>query len=211
MVRGLDLFRETFAAYTDQYLLIGGTAASLTMEDAGLQFRATKDLEIVLHVEVLTPAFGAAFWQFVNAGGYSAPRPATSPHRPHQAPVAQNPASRAVAPSHKPREAPRKRLGSPLAPVSLGHRSPQHPGAHQCAADCPIHPPPIRLSREGKLKSSPALTCWPAHNRSACSTDRIRAAPAHDSIWRRCLSTHRVGATPFGLSGLRRERSSCGR
>lgn len=48
MVRGLDLFRETFAAYADQYLLIGGTAASLTMEDAGLQFRATKDLDIVL-------------------------------------------------------------------------------------------------------------------------------------------------------------------
>ena len=70
MVRGLDLFRETFAAYADQYLLIGGTAASLTMEDAGLPFRATKDLDIVLHVEVLTPAFGAAFWQFVNAGGY---------------------------------------------------------------------------------------------------------------------------------------------
>ncbi|WP_291213365.1 hypothetical protein [Hydrogenophaga sp.] len=70
MVRGLDLFRERFAAYADQYLLIGGTAASLTMEDAGLQFRATKDLDIVLHVEVLTPAFGAAFWQFVNAGGY---------------------------------------------------------------------------------------------------------------------------------------------
>lgn len=70
MVKGLDLFRETFAAYADQYLLIGGTAASLTMEDAGLQFRATKDLDIVLHVEVLTPAFGAAFWQFVNAGGY---------------------------------------------------------------------------------------------------------------------------------------------
>lgn len=70
MVRGLDLFRERFAAYADQYLLIGGTAASLTMEDAGLQFRATKDLDIVLHVEVLTPAFGVAFWQFVNAGGY---------------------------------------------------------------------------------------------------------------------------------------------
>lgn len=70
MVRGLDLFRDWFAAYTDQYLLIGGTAASLTMEDAGLPYRATKDLDIVLHVEVLTPSFGEAFWQFVNAGGY---------------------------------------------------------------------------------------------------------------------------------------------
>lgn len=70
MVRGLDLFREWFAAYADQYLLIGGTAASLAMEDAGLPFRATKDLDIVLHVEVLTPAFGEAFWQFVTAGSY---------------------------------------------------------------------------------------------------------------------------------------------
>ena len=40
------------------------------MEEAGLDFRATKDLDIVLHVEALTPAFGQAFWDFVQAGGY---------------------------------------------------------------------------------------------------------------------------------------------
>jgi hypothetical protein len=70
MVRGLDIFRERFAAYVDQYVLIGGTAASLTMEEAGLEFRATKDLDIVLHVEALTPAFGKAFWAFVEDAGY---------------------------------------------------------------------------------------------------------------------------------------------
>ena len=70
MVRGLEVFRQWFAAFTDQYILIGGTAAGLTMEDAGLPFRATKDLDIVLHVEVLTPVFGEAFWSFVDAGGY---------------------------------------------------------------------------------------------------------------------------------------------
>jgi hypothetical protein len=42
MVRGLDIFKEWFAAYGDQYVLIGGTAASLTMEAAGLPFRATR-------------------------------------------------------------------------------------------------------------------------------------------------------------------------
>ncbi|CAN7533382.1 hypothetical protein LJR084_003849 [Variovorax sp. LjRoot84] len=47
MVRGLDVFKEWFAAYADQYVLIGGTAATLTMEGAGLAFRATKDLDIV--------------------------------------------------------------------------------------------------------------------------------------------------------------------
>lgn len=70
MVRGLGVFQEWFAAYAAQYVLIGGTAASLTMEDAGLTFRATKDLDIVLHVEALTPAFGEVFWKFIEAGGY---------------------------------------------------------------------------------------------------------------------------------------------
>lgn len=70
MVKGLDVFQGWFAEYANQYILIGGTAATLTMEEAGLAFRATKDLDIVLHVEALTPAFGAAFWKFVEAGGY---------------------------------------------------------------------------------------------------------------------------------------------
>lgn len=70
MVRGLDVFRDWFAGHADQYVLIGGTAATLTMEEAGLAFRATKDLDIVLHVEALTAAFGEAFWKFIQAGGY---------------------------------------------------------------------------------------------------------------------------------------------
>jgi hypothetical protein len=68
MVKGLDLFRQHFADYADQYVLIGGTAATLAMEDAGLDFRATKDLDIVLHVEALNAAFGATFWTFVEQG-----------------------------------------------------------------------------------------------------------------------------------------------
>ena len=37
MVKGPDLFRQHFAGYADRYVLIGGTAASLAMEDAGLE------------------------------------------------------------------------------------------------------------------------------------------------------------------------------
>ena len=70
MVRGLDIFREYFAGHADQFVLIGGTAATLAMEEAGLEFRATKDLDIVLHIEALRPTFGEAFWSFVEAGGY---------------------------------------------------------------------------------------------------------------------------------------------
>ena len=70
MVVGLDLFREHFAEYPDQYVLIGGTAMYLVLDEAALETRATKDLDIVLCVEALNPEFVAAFWRFVRAGEY---------------------------------------------------------------------------------------------------------------------------------------------
>ena len=70
MVKGLELFREHFKDYAGQYMLIGGTACSVIMEDVGLEFRATKDLDIVLCAEALTDDFFRAFWTFVQAGGY---------------------------------------------------------------------------------------------------------------------------------------------
>ncbi len=70
MVKGLEIFRRHFAGFTDRYVLIGGVAASLAMEDAGLDFRATKDLDLVLIVEALDVRFAEQFWRFVEAGGY---------------------------------------------------------------------------------------------------------------------------------------------
>lgn len=70
MIRGIDKFREHFAGFDQHYALIGGVASALVMEAAGLQFRATKDFDMVLCVEALDPAFGAAFWDFVQRGGY---------------------------------------------------------------------------------------------------------------------------------------------
>jgi len=81
MVKGLDLFRQHFADYANQYVLIGGTAATLAMEDAGLDFRATKDLDIVLHIEALNAEFGATFWTFVERGRYTV-RQASGTGRP---------------------------------------------------------------------------------------------------------------------------------
>lgn len=70
MVRGLDIFSQWFANHRDQYVLIGGSAAQLTMEEQGLEFRATKDLDVVLIVEALTPTFAERFWAFIAEGGY---------------------------------------------------------------------------------------------------------------------------------------------
>ena len=51
-------------------MLIGGAACDIAMTAAGLAFRATKDLDIVLYVEALDAAFVQAFWEFVRMGGY---------------------------------------------------------------------------------------------------------------------------------------------
>ncbi len=70
MVKGLEVFREHFRDYADRYILIGGTACDLSMEEAGVSFRATKDLDIVLCVESLDREFVESFWAFVKAGKY---------------------------------------------------------------------------------------------------------------------------------------------
>lgn len=70
MVRGLEKFRAQLGAYANQYVLIGGAACDLLMNEAGLEFRATKDLDIVLCVEALDTDFVAAFWEFVKSGQY---------------------------------------------------------------------------------------------------------------------------------------------
>lgn len=70
MVVGIDVFRRAFVGFEDQYTLIGGAAAEIHLTGAGLPFRATKDLDLVLCLEALNPAFVKAFWGFVEAGGY---------------------------------------------------------------------------------------------------------------------------------------------
>lgn len=70
MVKGIEKFRDHFTAFQDRYVLIGGTASTLAMEELGAAFRATKDLDIVLCVEALDKEFTRQFWAFIHEGGY---------------------------------------------------------------------------------------------------------------------------------------------
>lgn len=45
MVNGFDSFREKFKGYEDCYTIIGGTACDILMNEVGLDFRATKDID----------------------------------------------------------------------------------------------------------------------------------------------------------------------
>jgi hypothetical protein len=70
MVVGLDRWREHFTGFEDRYALVGGVACDRLFEEAGIEFRATKDLDVVLLVELLDASFAERFWAFVEAGGY---------------------------------------------------------------------------------------------------------------------------------------------
>ena len=70
MVVGIDTFATHFNDFRDRYVLIGGTATWLVLDEAGITPRATADLDIVLCLEALDRNFGAAFWEFIEAGGY---------------------------------------------------------------------------------------------------------------------------------------------
>ena len=70
MINGLEGFRKKFKGFENQYVIIGGTACDLIMENEALPFRATKDIDIVLIVESLTAEFGKAFWKYIKDAEY---------------------------------------------------------------------------------------------------------------------------------------------
>lgn len=70
MVKGIDKFKEFFENYGNNYVLIGGTACSIIFDEIGLDFRATKDLDIVLIIENLNDDFANRLWEFIKAAGY---------------------------------------------------------------------------------------------------------------------------------------------
>jgi hypothetical protein len=70
MVRGLDIFKKYFEAYPGNYMIIGGTACDLIIDEAGFVPRATKDIDIILVVEALNGEFIKQFWKFIQDGNY---------------------------------------------------------------------------------------------------------------------------------------------
>ncbi|MDE2790969.1 MAG: hypothetical protein OXI81_11160 [Paracoccaceae bacterium] len=72
MVPGISRFRAHFAGLEDSYALIGGAACSQVLEEVGLGFRATIDLDMVLCVEVVKGKFAQALKAFLDDGGYKA-------------------------------------------------------------------------------------------------------------------------------------------
>lgn len=69
-MEGLSKFREAFEEFSDNYVIIGGTACGFTMAGSVVRPRATHDIDMIVIVENMTAEFGARFWQFVAEAGY---------------------------------------------------------------------------------------------------------------------------------------------
>ena len=71
MVTGIERWKEYFSEYKDKYVLIGGAACNLLEEELDMNPRATKDLDLILVVEALTPDFGLRLWDFIKSANYA--------------------------------------------------------------------------------------------------------------------------------------------
>ena len=80
MVKGIELFRERLGAFSDTYIVIGGTACDLAMSESG-GFRATKDIDMIVVTENVDAAFADALHAFLREGNYECY--VTRDKRPH--------------------------------------------------------------------------------------------------------------------------------
>ena len=70
MVNGMESFVEKFKDYPDCYTVIGGAACDILMTEAGVEFRRTKDIDMILIMEARYRDFAKVFWEYVKEGGY---------------------------------------------------------------------------------------------------------------------------------------------
>lgn len=70
MVAGMESFIKRFEDYTDCYTIIGGAACDILMSEADTDFRATRDIDMILIMEARQQEFVKIFWEYVLEGGY---------------------------------------------------------------------------------------------------------------------------------------------
>ena len=73
-------FREAFRDYTDYYTVIGGTACMILMEEASRDFRATKDVDMILIMEDGGKEFCKTFWEYILRAKYTCGWKDSEPH-----------------------------------------------------------------------------------------------------------------------------------
>jgi len=63
------------SGFRSHYVVIGGLAMVLTLEDRGLPARATKDVDMIIICQPESKFYMRRFWEFIKAGGYKLWKP----------------------------------------------------------------------------------------------------------------------------------------
>ena len=63
------------SGFRSHYVVIGGVATVLTLEDRGLPARATKDVDMIIICQPESKFYMKRFWEFIKAGGYKLWKP----------------------------------------------------------------------------------------------------------------------------------------
>ncbi len=69
-IRGLDNFQDFFKGYENFFVLIGGAATLLILEETGVRRKGTKDLDIVFILESEYSDFLKRFKEYIELGEY---------------------------------------------------------------------------------------------------------------------------------------------
>ena len=69
-IEGMSGFADFFKDYAEHFAVIGGAACSQWLDEAELEFRQTKDIDVVLVVGETSRAFYERLWQYLHNGGY---------------------------------------------------------------------------------------------------------------------------------------------
>lgn len=69
-MHGIEIFSEYFRGFEENYVVIGGVACEDHLNTQGLDFRVTRDFDLIILVENLNHAFVSQLWGFVAKGGY---------------------------------------------------------------------------------------------------------------------------------------------
>lgn len=70
IVSGIQQFERAFSAFSDSFIVIGGSACRAVLSDGPIQPRRTRDIDMVLVLENVGNNFISAFWKFIKEGGY---------------------------------------------------------------------------------------------------------------------------------------------
>lgn len=70
MVDGIESFKKKFKGFENFYTVIGGAACDILMAESDIDFRLTKDIDMILILEDSVEDFAKAFWEFIKEGQY---------------------------------------------------------------------------------------------------------------------------------------------